>query len=621
MIWQDVWSRPGLKYRIRAVAMLAVNILLFAGVGCFAFWLRSGRAFAPAMEGYADQLALTFRFTGEKGVSLGSLLVEPISVERVPMQIPILGLLMATLIGIPILVSILYRFWASLPFIAIVGFLAVMPWLAITLLACCMIASLPLLRTPFRFMSALLGLLPAVVYLALASKGTAEVVGGRIDPIDTIKFIAPWLLAIVAAALSFAVVLAIAKLVDYRTGAVTPLLAIMFGLPVMLFEYYVGRDELHYRLLAALSEAHFEEVDTRADLTRATMRAWERHPLPRPRWQDVYAAEARKWQMALAEDLEPFQTELARNQTELVERCDWFRWAFPDSRYAFNVLYLKGRALDTRIDAAEFRRTAWIRFYDDVPSPASRMTWQTLADNQPNSLLGAAARLRLAQLDARAEGIDPAMGMLASLLSEWEAEPVATDAAAASIGAKGALTREEPEAGLPLSRFRILLEARRLYDLCESNRDVTYGDVPLTGARAAAQGLWFGLLDLDPRYEYYARNLEALRKRYSACRLEDNFELEIAKTLPAARQQAERLEALLAKFADGDARPEALFRLGRVYKSLGFADRGEATFAKLRETYSNSIWAKQAERFALHRWPTANERSRQSTRLGGVLNP
>ena len=103
-----------------------------------------------------DELAQAFLSVGatQRHVSLGSLLHEPISVQDVPMQIPILGLLMAALIAIPILVSLLYRFWASLPFIAVVGFLAVMPWLAITLLISCIVASVRPFRTRFRFVSA-----------------------------------------------------------------------------------------------------------------------------------------------------------------------------------------------------------------------------------------------------------------------------------------------------------------------------------------------------------------------------------------------------------------------------------------------------------------------------------
>ena len=39
----DVWSRSGSKYRVRAIVLLVINMLLFGGVGCFAFWLRQGR--------------------------------------------------------------------------------------------------------------------------------------------------------------------------------------------------------------------------------------------------------------------------------------------------------------------------------------------------------------------------------------------------------------------------------------------------------------------------------------------------------------------------------------------------------------------------------------------------
>ena len=42
----DVWSRSGSRYRVRAIVLLGVNVLLFAGLACFAFWVRSGVGFA-----------------------------------------------------------------------------------------------------------------------------------------------------------------------------------------------------------------------------------------------------------------------------------------------------------------------------------------------------------------------------------------------------------------------------------------------------------------------------------------------------------------------------------------------------------------------------------------------
>lgn len=591
--WKDVWSRPGRKYRIQAILLFGVNLLLFAGVACFAFWLRSGVAFAPAMPGYRDQLSLTFNFTASRGVSLGSLLLEPINVQDVPMQILILGLLMATLIAIPILVSILYRFWFSLPLLAIVAFLAVMPWLAITLTASCLIASCRPLRTPFRFMSALLGLLPVVVYLFLAASGTRELVAGRIDPVDSVKFVAPWILTIVAAAALFAVVLAIARLVDFRSGAVTPLLMLMFILPVLLFEYRVGRDELHYRLLKALAAAHFEEVDASADLERAVQRAWERLPLPRPRWQDVYEVEAEKWQMALAVDLDPFQAELARHQAEFVNRVDQFIADFPDSRYAANALYLRARTLDMRLDAGEFRRTRWVRYYDDFPSISSRLTWQLLLENKPRSAPAAVAWLRLAQLDFRECEMERGLARLEKLFQlSSGAGPVAPSGQASNP--EGVMARAEPEAGLQIDLERIGFAGRRLLNLVVANRDPVHGYDPLCGTVRSDERVWFGLLDLDPRSEWYVANLKLLRQRYPASCLNDNFDLETAQTTPGLSERIERLEQCLKSDPRGDAAPEAMFRLALAYTAAGRNADALAMAHRLMTERADSIWATEA---------------------------
>lgn len=597
----DVWSRSGSKYQLRAVFLLVLNIVLFSGVGMFAFWIRSGLVFAPAMEGYADQVGVTFNFLGQTDVSLGSMLLAPISVQDVPMQIPILGLLMAALIAIPILVAILYRFWASLPFIAIVAFFAVMPWLAITLLGSCLIASVRPFRTPFRFMSALLGLVPAVVYLILASAGTSGLVAGKIDPIDNIKFVAPWVLAVVAATMLFAIVLAIADLVKYRPGAIAPLLAVMFGLPVALFEFRVGRDELHYRLLCSLNMAYFEEVDASAELRQSARRAWDRHPLPRPSWAEVYELEEEKWQMALAADLDPVRSELARHQASLVARCDQFRRSFPESRYTLPVLAMRGRALDMRVDPAEFRRTKWIRFYDAFPSPASRMTWRVLMENAPTSLPGALARLRLAQIEAREGDIDRAMDKLRTLLATYDG--LAATSGGSPSGslapAPGRMTLGVGEIDSllalqqGLSVERVVFEARRLYGLCAANRDPLYEYDPLCGLSDSGSGaVWFGLLDLDPRHDRYVHNLKALRSAYPHARIADNIDMEIAKSADPLARRIELLSACADDFPDGDAAPETLYRLGRALLNNGEPARSGQVFDQLIRGFPDSMWAR-----------------------------
>lgn len=599
---KDVWSRSGSKYRIRSVVLLAVNVLLFSGVGMFAYWIRSGELFAPAREGYSDILLATFTGVGEASVSLGSLLAGPVGVENVPMMIPIVGFLMAALIAIPILVAILYRFWSSIPFIAVVGFIAVMPWLAITLLGSCILASVRPFRTRFRFMSALIALIPTIVYLVLAWNGTHETVVGKIDPVDGIKYVAPWVLAIVAAACVFAVVLSIAEFVDYRPGAVTPLLAIMFGLPVVLFEYHVGRDELYYRLLEQLDRSYFAEVDATLSWEQAARRRWETHPLPRPSWEAVRQVEAEKWQMELASDITPYESELVRHQVELASRCDWFHKQFPDSRYTPNALFLKARALDRRVDLLEFRRSKWIRFYDEFPSVASQETWRMILRNRPDTLLGAVARERLAHIEAREGYVDRAVDRLAEVLARYDgrrqgaAENKNTSQASDTL--ESVLERESPETSLRLSAERLVLQAHQLYDLLTKNRDPLYDYVPLTGPRRSEARLWFGLLDLDPRHGSYVRSLKRLSAAYPNAQIEDNIQLEIAKATSDPAERISLLEKLLARFPSRDAAAEALLRLSLSYRQNGQLQQSREVAARLTTRYPRSIWARQADKIA-----------------------
>lgn len=599
--FMDVWSRSGTKYLLRAALLLSINVLLFACVGVFAFWLRTGEVFAPTMEGYGDQILQTFRFGSQTAVTLGSLLLHPISVQQVGMQILVVGLLMATLISIPILVAILYRFWSSLPFIAIVGFLAVMPWLAITLLGSCIMASVRPFRSRFRFMSALFGLVPAVVYLVLAFGNTAEEVVGAIDPVDRIKFVAPWVLAIVAAAAVFALVLLIAKMVNYRTGAVTPLLAIMFLLPVFLFEYHVGRDELYYRLLVATDRAHFSDVDASLALDQAVSEAWARHPVQGRTLAAVRQIAEQRWLFGLTSDVSTFQSALTRHQWEVVDRCDRFLHNFPASRYAVNALYIRARALDQRVDAAEFRRTNWIRYYDDFPGPASRDTWRMLVRARPDSPATVVARLRAAQIDARegdveraADELNRLLATAAPLAAETGGRPglrIAIPETTAQAAAVPFSAPPETELDVPIDR--IIVEAARLRDMLIHNRDPLYGYDPLCGPRDPHRGpLWFGLLDLDPGDEYYAANLVRLRDAYPHAQVTDNIDLEIAKCSPFPAEQIQRLETLLERFAERDAVPEALYRLCLAYRSVGHAARQQATMDRLLREHEASIWAR-----------------------------
>ena len=191
----DVWSRTAPKYRKRAIVLLLVNIVLFAGLGSFASGLRTGVTFAPTQYGYWQLVAATFMPKGT--AHLGNFVLFPIRLDIVPLHGIVVGLLLAALVSVPILIAILYRFPCCIPFILIVALLAVMPWLAINITGACILATARPLRFRFRYASALLGLMLVLLYFYGASRQAAPSVE-QYAPADRMKFMAPWILATLA---------------------------------------------------------------------------------------------------------------------------------------------------------------------------------------------------------------------------------------------------------------------------------------------------------------------------------------------------------------------------------------------------------------------------------------
>jgi len=597
---KDVWTRSGPRYRVRAVLLLIVNVLLFAGLGGFAYWLREGEPFPWLLPGYWESVSATFRFTGDMKVSLASFLVGPMSVHDVPILLPIVGLLLAALVMIPILVAILYRFWGSVPFIAVVGFVAVMPWLALTLVLSCVLASVRPFRQRQRVFSALLGLVPVALYLVMASRGGGSHVGDVADPMGPIKFATPWLFTIVSAALLAVVVLAIARLVDYRPGAIAPVMAVMFALPALLFEFYVGRDELYYRLLER-ERNFFHDVSAADVLERRAEETWLEQPQERRGDFQVWRSFVEimfKFSLMSDDGTLTWTSLLTEQQQSLARHCDWFVLQFPDSRYACNALYIKGSALSTRVNMREFRRTKWIRYRDDYPHKASWSAWRMIVENCPDSDTAAVALLRLAQIEAREGSIRLALDRLDELIARFgdRAPPAPTPGGLSAI-----LTPPAPTESLNITLEAVLLEAHRLRDLLSANNDPLYGYAPLVGRTDdAPTGQRLGWLKLIPYEDRYEANLKRLIELYPRAQILDNLELELARIAETADRRITMLTEFVANY-DGrqyDALPEALYRLAVLHQESNQREEARSLFCRLLTDYADTIWARQARRFA-----------------------
>jgi hypothetical protein len=455
----------------------------------------------------------------------------------------------------------------------------------------------------------MLGLLLVVIYFFSASRQSPAAAQELLSPSYRVMFFVPWVLAIVASCVVCAVVLAIARAVNYRPGAIAPLMAAMFALPVLLFEFHVGRDELQYRLLEnryGPSSAYFVDQNIAREFEAALARRLRTSEKPVPSREALEAREDLAWQLEL-EVTEDRQNAIARYRLAAIRACDEFLFHYPESRYAPNALYIKAMANDVRVDLAAFHRDRVLRFYNTFPAASSRHAWEKLyrLERDGPTALSVVALLRLAQLDARECNVTRALARLNELLGLGrELEPLATQPALAPGTISGTFTKRHPTRALRVPLEAIVFEAMRFRDLLRLNvpppaGDPLYGYEPLCGPQLREpDDLPFGYLQLDSRRAGYADNLRALRMRYPHAQLLDNFELEIAKSEPDAERRIRYLQECVDSPQARDALPEALFRLGEACQEAERLPEARAAFRRIVTEFEDSIWAQKAdERF------------------------
>lgn len=606
--WRDVWSRSGWGHRVKALMLLGVNVGLFSLVACFAHWIRSGVFFAPGTPEYWRGLAHTFDVSGGTGVTLAGYLAGALSVEQTPALVVVIGLLMAALVSIPLLISVLYRFPASLPFLAAISFLAVMPWLGLTLLLSCLLTALPV-RPASRFVTCLVGLLPVSLYLLLASRGAEGPVGSSAEPLAQINYLTPWIVMLVAASLIMAVVLVIARLVDYRPGAIAAMMPLLLALPVALFEFEVGRDEVYFRIIERdyenlYRQRHEEDVFS-TDLVRYAEDTWWSLPAPRPDFRDWYARQRLRLGFGLSSL--PASMELQRNlitasQQRTVRMCDDFILYYPDSRYAAYVLYIQARVLSLRMDHAAFLETGWVRFNDSIPSSSSWRPYRRIVENFGDSPMAAVALLNLARLDARDGQIASALTYLTRLLDRFDPEkPPATGASGEEVafslqGGETAPAVKRQIATPPLEG--ILREGHRLQDLITRNRDPVHDYAPLCGSTRQGTGFPFGLLDLLPYSPLYEQNLERLKEEYPNSRIVDNIDLELTRLKKSPEERAAALERLIASCdaESCDALPEALLEWADILLAMNRRPEAREALLRVDREFGDTLWGRMARR-------------------------
>ncbi|MCA9244237.1 MAG: hypothetical protein KDA32_09795, partial [Phycisphaerales bacterium] len=536
---EDVWSRTEPKYRVRAFVLLALNLALYSGLCAFAFWLHTGELSNFAVEAYLSPARL-WGATGAQQ-SLTDFVLSPISVLQTPLHGVVLGLLLAAIIATPITVAILYRTLAAIPFVLATAVFAHLPWMAFTLTfsALLVAAALRRMRFRFRFAVALLGLVPVVVYLALATRGGAEKLLSTATPSEAALIYGVWVVSIVGAAVGIALVLTLAKIVDYRPGAVAPVMGLMAAVPTTLFFQGVGPDELSYRVL----EARLAPIVVEGPAGRPTGASY-----------------------------------LAERAAASIE-CERFLADYPTSRFVPCALYLEGIVNDLRIAPDGARYSAY-------PRMSSEPAWASLFTNYPESPLSVSAGVRLAALYARQGRVEEAL----QAVNEVERRAVRL-MAEAPFHARTILAPTPAESNLKVDLPALRVEGRQWRELIVANyHDARYGSAPL-----------IAFAGLDSHRDGYVDQLKALIAQYSDSLLVDNLLVRWVETIQDARTRRIALRRLV-KRPDGDARVEAAFRLADLeIQSLGDEGSGLRLTGLTRmrsvaKEHSETAWGLEASR-------------------------
>jgi len=590
----DVWSRTSRRHRVRAVLMLLLLGILFAALCCFTLWLRSGHYLPWEYDGYDELLLRSFQPSGTEQITLSNFLSSPIPVHEVQIHAVILGLQFASLSSIPILVAILYRLPVATLFAAMVFFLAAMPWLAITVLIGCALASTQMFRFSFRYASALIGLIPIAVYFGMASWEPSGSSSSMV-PHQALLY-APWVLALLGSCVICAVALATARLINYRPGGIPPILVMLFAFPVFLFHTQVGRDELEYRILAQAYGPGSRSVFASSDIGMLAKGA-ARHIWSETKgrsYDDIF-----RRALDAAEQLAVVQTE--RDRREAAAHCDLFIEQFAASRYVPNVLFIKGRAQDLRLDGNKLLHHHRAEYRSNLPSRTSRVTWQTLVERYPDNKLSATALFNLAMLDARDGDLGGAIDKLEQLAERFDIQRAATRQAGSDDASSTSVFQRTPAASqLGIDLSALVLRAGRLREMllaCRSDKPKPVSAI--LGPRPDGSDVLVRpvqvLVWLDDASPQYKANLEGIARAFADSEAAGYVEVRLALMEPAISRRIQRFSHAAETLAERPAGAEASFYKAQALREDSLIDEAKAAFETLVKAYPQSCWSREAK--------------------------
>ncbi len=491
--------------------------LAVAAAAVFERYLATGQWFDFALSTYA----------GELGTPVDEGFLAPLSVLAYPWLIVAHAILLASMIGTPILVAVMHRLAWGVGLAVTVGVLGHWPLLSLSLIFACVLAARTPLRHDAPFLAVLLGLLVAAgyLYLSVLAGSLAETV----LPIQRWALRAPLVLAVVLAVIVAAMVLRLGRWLRWHYAAVWPLLLVLPIPAGAIFYGHVGTVELEYRRIVAQIHAD-EEIFA---------------PLPLEEWRTRAGAEG----LSGSALRERARDDLDRRRRELVDQCEQFLHRHPRSRRSAEITWLSAQCASLRLHEPAYA-AGTVRCTAALAPPESRPRWEALLRDYPGGPHAGLAGRRAGELALRAGDCETGEQLLLSAVDTLRALLQHSRTAPPQVF--------DDHDAIPSRPYyeQALFQAERLLWLVREN-DVH--DSP-PAAAALAELLQTHPLAFDR--PAYLRRLDDLAARHENTPLAGNLKVAYALADPDPHRRATQLALLARQRSDLDAAVQANFELG-----------------------------------------------------------
>ncbi|MBN1844770.1 MAG: hypothetical protein JW810_03740 [Sedimentisphaerales bacterium] len=589
------------------------------------------------------------------GRSVSSNLIEqvltPLNIFHYPAYIAVLGLLLALVCAVPILTAQMYNILYALPFVLVALFLGTDRIFALCLLVSCLAVSFEPLRFKSKFVSAVLCLVPELLYWAIFSGPNPQT-----DPLRWAVMYAPWSLAFLASVMIFGIVLAIGHFVRYRPGVLTPTFGLILAGVVIVFHVWIGMTERDFQAYVfsnrpdRVQERFKQDITALLEEEKAQRLAAESYLNPQGvenllqlEWQAAFSPAYLQAQTPSAPAGEPTPAQrkarnflLAKWEAQLhIER---FIQKYPHHRRVADSLYYQALLEDLKPDVRALRNEKRLRLYDEIPSENAEPIWRELLRTAADHETAIEARWRIATLAAAA-------------LPETPAEPFQFDASLALLqeaktrcqvllDQRQEQTRQEAaSAGWLLDMSEIfqspqptltrdkLLSLYERIGLLQTLLDKENRQGHVVHERRLAE-----FVRLDPQQLDYETRLKALTlDAPQPDPLIDNIELAQAMLIAEIDSRRDALTQIVRRYPERDGGIQAMLQLAQVLlEKYNQSDhdsdrhllrtRGQELLQRVITLRPDSFLAHQAQQL-LGRWPGVLEAKTQQTDPEPPENP